>query len=412
MHTVDGQWVRRFAVFWVSQTVARFGGAFSNFALVWWVTKTFGSATALATGTLLSMLPGIVLGPFIGAIVDRNNRKVFIIASNLIFASSALILYALSHYNMLQLWHLYATMFVNSLAGQFHFMAISAVTPLMVPESQLQRVSGFNQLREGAVSIVAPPFGALLLEFIHLDGILFLEMCLGVIAAVMMLGVVVPALVAPPAESRPSMWHDTKAGILYVASWPGLMAILVIAMLLNLFLTPAFTLLPLLVKNHFNGGAIQLAWFEMAVGIGMIVGSVVLGVWGGFKRRMTTMALGLVGMALAVTVLAWISGSGLWWAIAAMALIGLTQPLTNGPLFAILQATVPVDMQGRVMGLMGSMSGLVAPVGLALAGPASDYFGLQIWFRVAVVIMWALVPLIMFWPILRNLEDQHTGGSA
>ena len=412
MHTVDGQWVRRFAVFWVSQTVARFGGAFSNFALVWWVTKTFGSATALATGTLLSMLPGIVLGPFIGAIVDRNNRKVFIIASNLIFASSALILYALSHYNMLQLWHLYATMFVNSLAGQFHFMAISAVTPLMVPESQLQRVSGFNQLREGAVSIVAPPFGALLLEFIHLDGILFLEMCLGVIAAVMMLGVVVPALVAPPAASRPSMWHDTKAGILYVASWPGLMAILVIAMLLNLFLTPAFTLLPLLVKNHFNGGAIQLAWFEMAVGIGMIVGSVVLGVWGGFKRRMTTMALGLVGMALAVTVLAWISGSGLWWAIAAMALIGLTQPLTNGPLFAILQATVPVDMQGRVMGLMGSMSGLVAPVGLALAGPASDYFGLQIWFRVAVVIMWALVPLIMFWPILRNLEDQHTGGSA
>lgn len=412
MQTGDGQWVRRFAVFWVSQTVARFGGAFSNFALVWWVTKTFGSATALATGTLLSMLPGILLGPFIGAIVDRNNRKVFIIASNLIFATSALILYALSHYGMLQLWHLYATMFVNSLAGQFHFMAISAVTPLMVPEAQLQRVSGFNQLREGAVSIVAPPFGALLLEFIHLDGILFLEMCLGVLAAVMMLTVVVPALAAPPAESRPSMWHDTKAGILYVVRWPGLMAILVIAMLLNLFLTPAFTLLPLLVKNHFNGGAIQLAWFEMAVGIGMIVGSVVLGVWGGFKRRMTTMALGLVGMALAVTVLAWVSGSGLWWAIGAMALIGLTQPLTNGPLFAILQSTVPAELQGRIMGLMGSMSGLVAPVGLALAGPASDYFGLQIWFRVAVVIMWALVPLIMFWSTLRNLEDQQSGERA
>ncbi len=412
MQTVDRQWVRRFVVFWVSQTVARFGGAFSNFALVWWVTKTFGSATALATGTMLSMLPGIILGPFIGAIVDRNNRKVFIIASNLIFATSALILYALSHYNMLQLWHLYATMFVNSLAGQFHFMAISAVTPLMVPESQLQRVSGFNQLREGAVAIVAPPFGALLLEFIHLDGILLLEMCLGVAAAIMMLTVIVPALTAPPVESRPSMWHDTKAGILYVARWPGLMAILVIAMLLNLFLTPAFTLLPLLVKNHFNGGAIQLAWFEMAVGIGMIVGSVVLGVWGGFKRRMTTMALGLVGMALAVTVLAWVGGSGLWWAIGAMALIGLTQPLTNGPLFAILQSTVPAELQGRIMGLMGSMSGLVAPVGLALAGPASDYFGLQIWFRVAVVIMWALVPLIMLWPTLHNLEDQHIEGSA
>jgi len=412
MQTAPTQWVRRFVVFWVSQTVARFGGAFSNFALVWWVTKTFGSATALATGTLLSMLPGIIFGPFIGAIVDRHNRKVFIVASNLIFATSALILYLLSHYGLLQLWHLYITMFVNSLAGQFHFMAISAVTPLMVPEAELQRVSGFNQLREGAVSIVAPPFGALLLEFIHLDGILLLEMCLGVAAALMMLTVVVPALVAPPLESRLSMWQDTKAGISYVASWPGLMAILAVAMLLNLFLTPAFTLLPLLVKDHFNGGAIQLAWFEMAVGIGMIVGSVLLGVWGGFKRRMTTMACGLVGMSLAVSVLAWVSGSGLWWAIGAMALIGLTQPLTNGPLFAILQSTVPVELQGRIMGLMGSMSGLVAPLGLALAGPASDYFGLQIWFRVAVVIMWGLVPLILFWPTLRNLEDQHTGARA
>lgn len=411
MQTTDRQWVWRFVVFWVSQTVARFGGAFSNFALVWWVTKTFGSATALATGTLLSMLPGILLGPFIGAIVDRNNRKLFIIASNVVFATSALILYGLAHYDMLQLWHLYVTMFVNSLAGQFHFMAISAVTPLMVPEAELQRVSGFNQLREGAVAIVAPPFGALLLEFIHLDGILLLEMGLGITAALMMLAVAVPALVRAGESVRPSVWQDTKAGITYVAGWPGLMAILVISMLLNLFLTPAFTLLPLLVKDHFHGGAIQLAWFEMAVGIGMIVGSVLLGVWGGFKRRMSTMVLGLAGMSLAVTVLASVSGSGLWWAIGAMAIIGLMQPLTNGPLFAILQSTVPVELQGRIMGLMGSMSGLVAPVGLALAGPASDYFGLQIWFRVATIIMWGLVPLILFWPTLRNLEEQQSGGT-
>lgn len=392
--------------------MARFGGAFSNFALVWWVTKTFGSATALATGTMLSMLPGVVFGPFIGAVVDRHNRKFFIVASNLIYATSALVLFALAYYDMLQLWHLYVTMFINSLAGQFHFMAISAVTPLMVPEAELQRVSGFNQLREGAVTIAAPPVGALLLEFIHLDGILLLEMTMGIVAALMMLSVVVPALVASPDVERQSMWHDTKAGFAFVASWPGLMAILVISMLLNLFLTPAFTLLPLLVKNHFHGGAIQLAWFEMAAGFGIIAGSLLLGVWGGFKRRIYTMVLGLAGMALAVSVLAFVDGSGLWWAIAAMGVIGLAQPLTNGPLFAILQTAVPADLQGRIMGLMGSLSGLVAPAGLLMAGPASDAFGLQIWFKVAVGIMWALVPLILLWRTLRTLEEQQVGVSV
>lgn len=397
-------WVGRFALFWGSQTIARFGGAFSGFALVWWVAKTYGTATSLATGTMISMLPGIILGPLIGTIVDRNNRKFFIVVSNLVHAASAGVLFILAHYQLLEVWHLYVVMFVNSLAGQFHYMAVMAATPMLVPSEHLQRVSGLSQLREGAVAIIAPPAGALLLEVIHLDGILLLEVITGISAAVIMLGIMVPNPPAKPAEAQQSVMSDLRDGFSYLLGWPSLLALMSIAMVLNLLFNPAFSLMPLLVTNILQGGAIQLAWLEMALGIGMIIGSVLLAAWGGFRKRIYTMALGVLGMGIAAVVLARIGVNGLYFAIASMAVFGLVQPLANGPIFAIIQARVAPEMQGRVMGFMGSMAGAVSPIGLLLAGPISDRFGLQSWYLAAGVMSLLTVPLVLFWPLVRDIE--------
>lgn len=397
-------WVGRFALFWGSQTIARFGGSFSNFALIWWVAQTYGTATALATGTMISMLPGIVLGPLIGTIVDRNNRKLFIVASNVIYALSAGALFMLAHYQLLEIWHLYVVMFINSLAGQFHYMAVMAATPMLVPNDQLQRVSGLSQLREGAVAIVAPPVGALLLELIHLDGILLLEVATGIAAALIMVGIAIPNPPAPPVEERKSVLGDLRAGLRYVLGWPSLLALMSIAMVLNLLFNPAFSLIPLLVKNVLQGGALQLAWLEMALGIGMIVGSLLLAAWGGFRTRIYTMVLGVLGMGIAAVVLARVGANGLYMAIGSMAVFGLVQPLANGPIFAIIQARVAPEMQGRVMGFMGSLAGAVSPIGLLLAGPVSDQFGLQSWYLAAGVMSLLTVPLVLLWPLVRDIE--------
>jgi DHA3 family macrolide efflux protein-like MFS transporter len=397
-------WVGRFALFWGSQTISRFGGAFSGFALIWWVAQTYGTATSLATGVMISMLPGILLGPLIGTIVDRNNRKFFIILSEVVQAVCAGALFVLAYYQMLEIWHLYTVMFINSLTGQFQYMAIMAATPMLVPTEHLQRVSGLSQLREGAVAIIAPPVGALMLEFIQLEGILLLEVGMSLVAALILLGIVVPNPPAKPVEEQVSVMADLRAGFRYVLGWPSLLALMSIAMVLNLLFNPAFALMPLLVKNVLQGGALQLAWLEMALGLGMIVGAVLLAAWGGFKRRIYTMALGVLGMGIGAIVLARIEADGLYVAIASMALFGLVQPLANGPILAIIQARVAPEMQGRVMGFMGSMAGAIAPLGLLLAGPISDRFGLQSWYFAAGVMSLLTVPLVLLWPLVRDIE--------
>ena len=59
-------WKRRFFIIWAGQAFSLVGSMLVQFALVWWLTETTGSATILATGTLVGMLPGIVIGPFVG----------------------------------------------------------------------------------------------------------------------------------------------------------------------------------------------------------------------------------------------------------------------------------------------------------------------------------------------------------
>jgi DHA3 family macrolide efflux protein-like MFS transporter len=180
------------------------------------------------------------------------------------------------------------------------------------------------------------------------------------------------------------------------------------AMVLNLFFNPAFSLMPLLVKDYFGGGVQQLAWMETSFGVGMIAGSVLLGVWGGFARKLYTLLAGVGAMGLAIVILGSLPKTGIWYAIAAMAIIGIAQPLTQAPLMAIIQGTVSLELQGRVMGFLGTAAGIISPIGLLLAGPVSDWLGVQIWYIVAGVVALIAVPVGLALPALRDLDDVKT----
>ena len=140
--SVSLRWKRPFFTVWTGQALSLFGSSLSGFALVWWLTSTTGSATILALGTLMQVLPQIVLGPVLGALVDRwSRRRVMIIADSLI-AVFTLGLAGLFVLGVVAFWHVYVILFVRAVGGVFHFLAMQASTPLMVPDRHLARVAG------------------------------------------------------------------------------------------------------------------------------------------------------------------------------------------------------------------------------------------------------------------------------
>jgi DHA3 family macrolide efflux protein-like MFS transporter len=191
-----------------------------------------------------------------------------------------------------------------------------------------------------------------------------------------------------------------------------MLIMLVMAMVINFLLTPAGALLPILVTEHFRGGVVQLASLESAFGIGVVVGGLLLGVWGGFKRRMHTALTGLTFLGLGFFLIGLLPPSAFLLAVAFTFLAAMMNAFTNGPLFAILQATVAPEMQGRVFSLVGALSSLMAPISLAVGGPVADTFGVQTWYVVGGAACIVMAITALFIPAVMHLEDRPADGAG
>jgi DHA3 family macrolide efflux protein-like MFS transporter len=166
--------------------------------------------------------------------------------------------------------------------------------------------------------------------------------------------------------------------------------------------------MPLLVRNEFDGEALQLAWVESAGGVGIILGGVILGIWGGFKRRILTSLLGLIGIAIGMILIGLTPGTLFFMVVAGMFFVGVMMPLTNGPVMAVVQAVVAPEMQGRVFTLVGSLAAAMSPLGLAVAGPLSDAIGVRTWFILGGIVTGLMGLISLFIPSVMHIED-HAG---
>jgi len=408
----DGKpWKVRFFTIWGGQALSILGSQLVQFALIWYLTVATGSATVLATASLAGMLPNVVLGPFVGALVDRWNRRRIMVLADSLVALATMVLAALFALNLAEVWHIYLVMFIRALAGCFHSNAMSASTSLLVPVEHLTRIQGVNQMLNGGLNIVAAPLGALLLGLLPLQGILAIDV-LTALAAILPLcftHIPQPERGAASGAADGTVWQDFRAGLRYVFGWPGLLMISLMTVGINFTVIPAFSLLPLMVKAYFGGGALQLSWVEAAMGIGMFAGGALLSVWGGFNRKILTSMLGLIGMGAGTLLLALAPAAFFPLAVGGALLVGLMSPLTMGPFFAIIQATVEPEMQARVFALLSSVGTGIAPLGLAIAGPVADRLGMQAWFLLGGVLCVVMGVSGLFIPAVLHIEETQAG---
>ena len=85
-------WKKLFFLIWTGQIFSLLGSSLVQFALVWWMTEKTGSAAVLASGTFISLLPQVFLGPFAGALIDRWDRRKIMILSDTAIAIATLII--------------------------------------------------------------------------------------------------------------------------------------------------------------------------------------------------------------------------------------------------------------------------------------------------------------------------------
>jgi DHA3 family macrolide efflux protein-like MFS transporter len=405
-------WKRRFFAIWSGQKLSWIGSGLAGFALIWWLTDRTGSATVLALASLLSMLPGILLGPLVGALVDRwNRRAVMLVADSAIALVSAWLAY-LFWVDALQTWHVYVIMLARAVGSAFHDPAINASTSMLVPKEHLPRIQGLNSALAGVVSIVSPPLGALLVKLLPLHGIMAIDVFSAAFAILPLLFVEVPQPKRPAPSAggghvKPSVWADMREGLRYVWSWPGLRTLLLLPPLLKITLIPAISLTPVLVTQHFQRDALHLGWMNAMWGLGMVIGGLALSAWGGFQRRIVTSLLGVIGLGVGTLIVGLSPTTAFGMGLGGMLLTGTMIAFADGPLMALMQTVVPPEKQGRVFTVAMSLANLATPVGMAIAGPLSDKLGVHMLYILSGVacISTALVGFLT--PALMQIQENH-----
>lgn len=411
MRTINREqtsWALPFFTIWTGQALSRLGSRMAAFALIWWMTKTTGSATVLATGSLAAYLPHVVLGPFVGALIDRWNRRLIMMVADTVVALTIAGLAILFWTDSVQIWHIYGVALISSLGGAFQGTAMEVSTTLMVPDRHLSRVQGANQTLLGALSIGGPPLGALLLAVLPIHQILGLDIVTAALAVIPLFFIRIPQPQTGKVDTidKPSLWAEVKSGSLYIWNWPGLRYFLLIGASVNFFANAGSALIPLLVSDHFGGDALQLGWLQAAFGTGVLSGGLVLTVWGGFQRRIYTSLFGSLLSVPGAFMLGLAPQQAFRLAWGGMFITGIASGLNNGAFRALMQANVTPQMQGRVLSVLGSGFQTTTMLGLMVVGPLADFVGsVQFWFVIEGGYTLAMLLVMFLTPAIIHIED-------
>jgi MFS transporter, DHA3 family, macrolide efflux protein len=371
---VTGNWQPRFWTIWLGQALSLIGSALTQFILLWWITQTTNSANALATAGIAGLLPQALLSPLGGAVADRYSRRLIMIVTDSITALCMIVLIVLFSSGAIQLWHVYTLMALRSSMQAFQTPASSASAAMLVPKDWLPRVAGMNQTLMGVMTIAAAPLGALALAWMPLERALLIDVATALLGIVPLFFYAIPQVRNDSPNS--SLLADIREGLRFVRGNSGLVKLYGLLGLVILTIFPTFSLLPLLIKDHFKGGINEVALLEGLSGIGMIVGGVMISVWP--PRNKVVMFLISFAVSCGTVALTALAPSNmLWLAIGWWVLSGISFSSGQAPMTAILQTVVPNQMQGRTQALMNTIMGFAGPIGLVITGPLGESFGVR-----------------------------------
>lgn len=359
-----------FAAIWFGQVVSTLGSGMTAFALGVEIFRDTGSVTRFALIALAVGLPNLILGPVIGVLADRADRRLILILANVGSALATLILVLLVRAGQTAHWPIYLVIAASAACAAFVFPTFAAATTLLVGKQHFGRASGMNQMGNALAQIGAPLLGALLVGPIGIEGVALIDVA-SFLFAVITLFFVRLAAPQPSTEDddRARGWqHQAASGWSFIRDRPGLLRLLGLFAALNFSVGMVQVLITPMVLSF---ASVRMLGMVLAIASsGMLVGGILMSVWGGGKRHMPLILLGALGQGL-VLLLGGLEPSATLIATAAFLFLFLF-PIQIGSAQAIWLAKVPPDLQGRVFATRRMIAFSTLPLAQALAGPLAD----------------------------------------
>lgn len=365
--------IRALSLISIGQFVSLLGTGLSQFALALWAWNVTGEATTLTWIAAARFTPSLILSPMAGAFVDRWNRKLTMMLSDLVAALTTTIIFLLYQAQNLEIWHLYLTSVLIGIFQSFQWPAYSAAISTMVTKDQYGRANAILSLAESASGIAAPVLAGTLIGIIGVGNILIIDIVTFVFAVAVLLSTYIPplGLDKKKQDSPQSIWKDSLFGFDYIIRRPSLLQIQLVLLGWNLVANFSNVILSPMILARTGGNAAALGIVLSSGSIGMLLGGLTMSFWGGPKQRIHGVLMGCILSSVFGLFITGLGHSLPIWATASF--LGLFfSPVINSSNQAIWQAKTPLEIQGRVFAARRTIAAFAIPIAFLISGPIAD----------------------------------------
>lgn len=368
-------WKTTFFTIWTGQAFSQLSSSVLQMAIVWYLIASSNSASIVALSGIVAFLPQGLLGPFIGVYIDRYNRKNIMIISDVVIALASLLLVVVGMFTELPIWLIMVVLFIRSVGTAFHTPSLQAITPLIVPNDMLTRCAGYSQTFQSISLLISPALAAVLFAIWDLNFIIMLDV-LGALLAILALCLVKIPDIQRETLSTPNVLKEAKEGIQALKN-KGLLGFTFLGALFSLIYMPVFVLFPMMPLSYFEKTTWHAGLVEVIFAVGMLLGSLILGKWGGFKNRITMIAVAVLMIGGSLAVSGMLSAHHFLLFLGLSAILGFASPFFTGIQAVVYQEKIEPQYLGRVLSFSGSLMVITTPIGIGLAGIVTEHIGIE-----------------------------------
>ncbi|MEO1792900.1 MAG: MFS transporter, partial [Cyanobacteria bacterium J06629_19] len=364
--------IATFVILWLGQTLSLLGSNLTRFAFGVWIYQQTQSVISFALIPTCLYLPGVLISPIAGSLTDRWNRRTVMLLSDVGSGLIILGVLALLQTSSLQQWHIYTAVAAGSLCAAFQWSSYAAAITQLIPPQQLGRANGLVEVAKAISQIVGPLAAGTLLFQLGISGIITLDLLTFIMGVLTLLLIRIPPVPhkSDTFERTQKSWcHDLSFGWQYIRRHPSLIKLLFYYGMLILFLG---ALEVLFTPFFLNLGTPRTLGIALSVGgIGWLLGSLIISMWGGPKNRVK----GIFVFAIAQGIWLMLAGFKASIPLAMLAIFGylFTYPFISSCNQSFWQNHIPAEIQGRVFSIKLMVEWLFLPIGYLVAGVLSDH---------------------------------------
>jgi len=391
---------RGFRLLWTT-TLLSSTARWADLVVVGWLTLELTDSALMVGIVAGSKMAGYIVAPLMGVAADRMDRRKLLIMAALVNWAVSLIMLLLFIFGWLDLWHIIGLALLSSLTWALDSPTRQAFVPDLVDREDLTSAIALNSVATELTVVIGPALGGMLIPISGIGG------AFGLIAGIYLMDLVVLFMLKRVKQATPkaqeSPLRSLISGLRYIRGNQTVLALLVIAFLLNLFAAPyRYSFLPLFSRYILDAGPAGYGMLTSMAGFGALLAGLWVLSLGNYRRKGWLLVLG--GLVWPASLLLFAMSTSYYLSLALVFVAGLAQAITWTVIATLILSNTTQPMRGRVMGLrMGVVISL--PFGNFLAGAAAERFGASAaqgaYAASAILLMLAVVLLV---PSLRRLQ--------